>query len=185
MQRIGSRTLPRQRGTKKRSPARAAESRFGRPPARSGSLRHQRAHPSARHGRLSRREASRKEVAGKMAHYSGLSEESILQLNLDVPTSFFLERAPPRRGLHRRPVGLPLPRPRPHPGRHASRLQLGADVVAPLVHAGDQLLPARASRVRDGHQVQHVRPGATVGSGATTTLVRIFAKRWRRTRTFE
>ena len=34
-------------------------------------------------------EQRRKEVASKMAHYSGLSEESILQNNLDVPTSFF------------------------------------------------------------------------------------------------
>ncbi|MGI9544061.1 MAG: S10 family peptidase, partial [Cyclobacteriaceae bacterium] len=31
----------------------------------------------------------RKEVAAKMAYYSGLSEEVILQHNLDVPTSFF------------------------------------------------------------------------------------------------
>ena len=31
----------------------------------------------------------RKDVAGKMAYYSGISEEVILQHNLDVPTSFF------------------------------------------------------------------------------------------------
>ena len=31
----------------------------------------------------------KKEIAAKMAHYSGLSEEVILQHNLDVPTSFF------------------------------------------------------------------------------------------------
>lgn len=34
-------------------------------------------------------EQKRKEVASKMSLYSGLSEESILQNNLDVPTSFF------------------------------------------------------------------------------------------------
>ena len=34
-------------------------------------------------------EAKKKEVAAKMAYYSGMSEEAILQHNLDVPTSFF------------------------------------------------------------------------------------------------
>ncbi len=34
-------------------------------------------------------EAKRKEVASKMAYYSGLSEDVILAHNLDVPTSFF------------------------------------------------------------------------------------------------
>ncbi|AXY75893.1 carboxypeptidase [Paraflavitalea soli] len=34
-------------------------------------------------------EAKRKEIAGKMARYSGLSEKVILQHNLDVPTNFF------------------------------------------------------------------------------------------------
>ncbi|MBS1952511.1 MAG: Carboxypeptidase-related protein [Cytophagales bacterium] len=34
-------------------------------------------------------EAKRKQIAGKMSHYSGLSEKSILQHNLVVPTQFF------------------------------------------------------------------------------------------------
>jgi len=34
-------------------------------------------------------ESKRKQVAAKMAHYSGLSEKSILQHNLSVPTQFF------------------------------------------------------------------------------------------------
>jgi carboxypeptidase C (cathepsin A) len=34
-------------------------------------------------------EAKRKEIAGRMARYSGLSEKVILQHNLDVPTNFF------------------------------------------------------------------------------------------------
>lgn len=34
-------------------------------------------------------EAKRKEIVGKMARYSGLSEKVILQYNMDVPTSFF------------------------------------------------------------------------------------------------
>jgi carboxypeptidase C (cathepsin A) len=34
-------------------------------------------------------DAEKEEVANKMAHYSGLSVKSILQHNLDVPTSFF------------------------------------------------------------------------------------------------
>jgi len=34
-------------------------------------------------------DARRKEVAGKMAYYSGISEKAILDHNLDVPTSFF------------------------------------------------------------------------------------------------
>jgi carboxypeptidase C (cathepsin A) len=34
-------------------------------------------------------EQKKRDVAAKMAHYSGLSEEAILQNNLDVPTSFF------------------------------------------------------------------------------------------------
>jgi carboxypeptidase C (cathepsin A) len=34
-------------------------------------------------------ESKRKEIAGKMARYSGLSEKSIVQHNLNIPTSFF------------------------------------------------------------------------------------------------
>ncbi len=34
-------------------------------------------------------EAKRKEIAAKMARYAGISEQSILNYNLDVPTSFF------------------------------------------------------------------------------------------------
>ncbi|WP_266202539.1 S10 family peptidase [Pontibacter kalidii] len=34
-------------------------------------------------------EAKKKEIAGKMARYAGISEQSILQHNLDVPTNFF------------------------------------------------------------------------------------------------
>lgn len=34
-------------------------------------------------------EAKRKQIAGKMSHYSGLSQKSILQHNLVVPTQFF------------------------------------------------------------------------------------------------
>lgn len=34
-------------------------------------------------------DAKKKEIAGKMARYSGLSEKTILQYNFDVPTNFF------------------------------------------------------------------------------------------------
>lgn len=44
-------------------------------------------------------EQKKKEVAAKMAHYSGLSEKVILQHNLDVPTSFFWKELLRDKGL--------------------------------------------------------------------------------------
>jgi len=44
-------------------------------------------------------ENERKEVAGTMAHYSGISEEVFLQHNLDVPTSFFWKELLREEGL--------------------------------------------------------------------------------------
>ncbi len=44
-------------------------------------------------------ETKKKEVAAKMAYYSGISEKSILQNNLDVPTSFFWKELKREKGF--------------------------------------------------------------------------------------
>ncbi len=108
-------------------------------------------------------EQKKKEVAAKMAYYSGLSEKVILQHNLDVPTSFFWKELLRDKGftigrLDSRYLGIDRQR-----SGSAPRLQLRADFVAPFLYARHQLLLARASRVQDRHQVQHVRTRSSMG----------------------
>jgi carboxypeptidase C (cathepsin A) len=56
--------------------------------------------------------AKRKQVAAKVAMYSGLSEKVVLEHNLNIPSSFFWKELLRDQGIHRGSAGFPLSRDR-------------------------------------------------------------------------
>ncbi len=129
-------------------PARPAVAGPGGDPPRGRAVHGRRVHPRARARRVPRRD-DRREIARRVAYYSGLSERVVLQHNLAIPTSAFWkellrERGSPSAGSTRATAGSTA---RTAGDPHGLRPR--ALLVEPRLHAGDQPLPARRARLRD------------------------------------